>query len=49
MIEVFVVAGLIYLAINFALTRLVAFAEHRFNPQLRAPLPISAELKGEAH
>ncbi|MGF6156405.1 octopine/nopaline transport system permease protein [Ensifer sp. KUDG1] len=48
-IEVFVVAGLIYLAINFALTRLVALAEHRFNPQLRAPLPIVAELKGETH
>lgn len=48
-IEVFVVAGLIYLAINFALTRLVALAEHRFNPQLRAPLPIAAELKGETH
>ncbi|MCK3779631.1 ABC transporter permease [Ensifer sesbaniae] len=48
-IEVFVVAGVIYLAINFALTRLVAFAEHRLNPQLRPPLPISAELKGEAH
>ncbi|KSV75410.1 ABC transporter permease [Sinorhizobium sp. Sb3] len=48
-IEVFVVAGIIYLAINFALTRLVAFAEHRLNPQLRAPLAISAELKGEAH
>lgn len=48
-IEVFVVAGVIYLAINFALTRLVAFAEHRLSPQLRAPLAISAELKGEAH
>ncbi|MBD9647425.1 ABC transporter permease [Ensifer sp. PDNC004] len=48
-IEVFVVAGLIYLAINFALTRLVALAEYRFNPQLRAPLPIAAELKGETH
>lgn len=48
-IEVFVVAGLIYLAINFALTRLVALAEHRLNPQLRAPLPIVAELTGETH
>ncbi|WP_065376577.1 ABC transporter permease [Ensifer adhaerens] len=48
-IEVFVVAGVIYLAVNFALTRLVAFAEHRLNPQLRAPLAISAQLKGEAH
>jgi octopine/nopaline transport system permease protein len=38
-IEVFVVAGAIYLAINFVLTRLVAFAERRLSPQLRPPLP----------
>ncbi|HEV7306473.1 ABC transporter permease [Ensifer sp.] len=46
-IEVFVVAGAIYLAINFILTRLVAFAEHRLNPQSRPPLAISGALKGE--
>ena len=38
-IEVFVVAGAIYLAINFVLTRLVAFTERRLSPHLRPPLP----------
>lgn len=43
-IEVFVVAGAIYLAINFILTRIVAFAEYRLSPHLReAPaLPVVA-------
>jgi octopine/nopaline transport system permease protein len=36
-IEVFIVAGSIYLAINFALTRLVMLAEYRLTPHLRAP------------
>jgi octopine/nopaline transport system permease protein len=36
-VEVFVVAGAIYLAINFILTRLVAFAEYQMNPHLRQP------------
>jgi octopine/nopaline transport system permease protein len=40
-IEVFIVAGAIYLAINFVLTRLVAFTERRLSPQLRPPLPAS--------
>lgn len=48
-VEVFVVAGAIYLAINFVLTRLVMLAEYRMTPHLRQPpqtLPVSA--KGEA-
>lgn len=34
-IEVFSAAGLIYLAINFVLTRIVAFADHRLTAHLR--------------
>jgi octopine/nopaline transport system permease protein len=37
-IEVFIVAGAIYLAINFALTRLVQFLEDKLNAHLR-PAP----------
>ncbi|MBP2234782.1 octopine/nopaline transport system permease protein [Sinorhizobium kostiense] len=48
-IEVFVVAGAIYLAINFLLTRLIAFIEYRLTPHQRQPLAIHGELKGEAH
>jgi octopine/nopaline transport system permease protein len=36
-IEVFAVAGAIYLAINFTLTRLVALAEYQMSPHLRQP------------
>ena len=46
-IEVFVVAGVIYLAINFALTRLVAFAEYRLSPHLRQPVALPALAAGE--
>jgi octopine/nopaline transport system permease protein len=35
-VEVFIVAGAIYLAINFVLTRLVQFADHRLTPHLRS-------------
>ncbi|NLS17756.1 ABC transporter permease [Rhizobium sp. P40RR-XXII] len=42
-IEVFVVSGAIYLAINFVLTRLIQFAEYRLSPHLRAPLPVVRE------
>lgn len=42
-IEVFVVSGAIYLAINFVLTRLIQFAEYRLSPHLRAPLPVTRE------
>ncbi|MDH6231999.1 octopine/nopaline transport system permease protein [Mesorhizobium soli] len=48
-VEVFVVAGAIYLAINFLLTRLVMLAEYWLTPHLRQPperLLVSA--KGEA-
>ncbi|NTS32959.1 ABC transporter permease [Phyllobacterium sp. BT25] len=47
-IEVFIVAGLIYLAINFMLTRLVQFVEHLLSPHLRAPrlmTPVPGEAK----
>ncbi|PDT29137.1 ABC transporter permease [Rhizobium sp. L9] len=40
-IEVFVVSGAIYLALNFLLTRLIQFAEYRLSPHLRAPVPVS--------
>jgi octopine/nopaline transport system permease protein len=36
-IEVFVVAGSIYLVINFVLTRLIMVTEHGLTPHLRAP------------
>ncbi|MDO3433675.1 ABC transporter permease [Rhizobium sp. CBN3] len=42
-IEVFVVSGAIYLALNFLLTRLIQFAEYRLSPHLRAPLPVTRE------
>ncbi|MFC7400005.1 ABC transporter permease [Chelatococcus sp. GCM10030263] len=42
-IEIFIVAGAIYLAINFVITRLVQFAEHWLSPHLRAaPVPSTA-------
>jgi octopine/nopaline transport system permease protein len=46
-IEVFVVAGAIYLAINFILTRLVALIEHLLSPHLRPPLSWNGLPKGE--
>ncbi|MBB3462811.1 ABC transporter permease [Rhizobium sp. BK377] len=42
-IEVFVVSGTIYLAINFVLTRLIQFAEYRLSPHLRTPLAVTRE------
>lgn len=48
-IEVFVVAGALYLAINFLLTRLVAMLERRLNPAERRPLPIATPITGELH
>ncbi|MFK3666721.1 ABC transporter permease [Ochrobactrum teleogrylli] len=45
-IEVFVIAGAIYLAINFVLTRLLLIAEYRLTPYLRQPVArISTEGK----
>lgn len=48
-IEVFICAGAIYLILNFAITRALAWLEHRLSPHLRPP-PVarSATLKGEA-
>lgn len=37
-IEVFVIAGAIYLAINFVLTRLLMLAEYKLTPYLRQPV-----------
>ena len=34
--ELFIVAGTIYLALNFVATRLIKFAEWRLTPYLRA-------------
>lgn len=36
-VEVFIVAGAIYLVLNFVVTRLVQFAEWRLTPHLRPP------------
>jgi octopine/nopaline transport system permease protein len=41
-VEVFIVAGAIYLLINFAITRLVKFAEFRLTPHLRGAPPAQA-------
>ena len=35
--EVFIVAGAIYLVINFLITRLIRYAEWRLTPYLRRP------------
>ena len=48
-IEVFIVAGAIYLAINFALTRLVQLVEYRLSPHLRRPPTVALGIQGEAH
>jgi octopine/nopaline transport system permease protein len=46
-VEVLSVAGAIYLAINFALTRLLQFADHRLTPHLRGEgRPIGVEPQG---
>lgn len=46
-IEVFVVAGAVYLAINFVITRLILVAEHRLTPYRRpAPAPFTVERGG---
>ncbi|RDL46938.1 Octopine transport system permease protein OccM [Ensifer sp. M14] len=49
-IEVFVVAGAIYLTINFLLTRLVQLVEFRLSPHLRQPVAVlPGIIEGEAH
>jgi octopine/nopaline transport system permease protein len=48
-IEVFIVAGAIYLAINFLLTRLVQLLEYWLSPHLRQPQPLLASItEGDA-
>jgi octopine/nopaline transport system permease protein len=39
-VEIFVAAGVIYLAINFVITRLVQIAEYRLSPHLRQAPPL---------
>jgi len=46
-VEVFIVAGSVYLVINFVVTRLVHFAEHRLTPHLRQA-PVSAAVRERA-
>jgi octopine/nopaline transport system permease protein len=41
-VEVFLVAGLIYLALNLVLTRMVSWAEARLSPKPLAPNPQQA-------
>lgn len=43
-IEIFVIAGAIYLAINFILTRLLLLAEYRLTPYLRQPVALSTQV-----
>lgn len=48
-IEVLTVAGALYLAVNFAVTRAILAAEHRLTPHLRpAPAPAAADAGGTA-
>lgn len=47
-IEVFIVAGAIYLAINFIITRLVQYLEYRLTPHLRPAVPMRLASQGEA-
>ena len=46
-VEVFIVAGAVYLVINFVMTRLVHFAEHRLTPHLRQS-PMSSAIRERA-
>jgi octopine/nopaline transport system permease protein len=49
-VEIFIVAGAIYLSINFLVTRAIRFAEWRLSPHLRgAPTPLVAPTAIEAH
>ena len=49
-IEIFIMAGAIYLIINFVVTRLIRYAEWRLSPHLRgAPQPVLAPTAIEAH
>lgn len=49
-VEIFIVAGAIYLSINFVVTRVIRHAEWRLSPHLRgAPRPVVAPTAIEAH
>ena len=49
-VEIFIMAGTIYLIINFVVTRLIRYAEWRLSPHLRgAPQPVLAPTAIEAH
>lgn len=49
-VEIFIVAGAIYLAINFVVTRAIRHLEWRLSPHLRAaPTPVLAPAAIEAH
>jgi octopine/nopaline transport system permease protein len=49
-VEIFIVAGAIYLGINFLVTRAIRIAEWRLSPHLRgAPIPTVAPTAIEAH
>lgn len=49
-VEIFIVAGAIYLSINFLVTRAIRYAEWRLSPHLRdAPVPLAAPAVIEAH
>jgi octopine/nopaline transport system permease protein len=49
-VEIFIMAGAIYLIINFVVTRLIRYAEWRLSPHLRgAPQPVLAPTAIEAH
>jgi octopine/nopaline transport system permease protein len=49
-VEIFIVAGAIYLSINFLITRAIRFAEWRLSPHMRdAPVPLVAPPALEAH
>lgn len=47
-VEIFVCAGVIYLAINFLLTRAIAFIEHRLSAHMRTAQPSGATLSSLA-
>ena len=47
-VEIFIVAGSIYLAINFVVTRAIRYAEYRMSPHLRAAPQAAAPQTAEA-
>lgn len=47
-IEVFIVAGAIYLLINYGITRIIQWLDHRLTPYLRQPAEIVLAKAGES-